>query len=986
MNLASTQQSSNNTEAMVELGRDQDPTFALGQPPLDVSLDECLTRGTNVDRYVILELLGQGGMGRVYSAYDPDLDRKIALKLLKTDRMSAAAVADGHQRLLREARALAKLSHPNVVALYDAGTYASDVYLAMEMAEGETLKDWLKRKPRSTDEIVRVFVEAGRGLCAAHHAGLVHRDFKPSNVLVSSDGRVRVLDFGLARIASSAAEYTGEFDPVVEELRLTGGDDSIDPRDDSLTKTGALLGTPVYMAPEAMGGEFDHRSDQFSFCVALYEAVHGQRPFRGHTTEVLRRSIEDGAFSAGGGDRNAPARLRRLLRRGLASHPEQRWPSMDVLLEQLERQLLTRRRRWLAAAAAATLAVGATVGGATADDRAQLCSGGDQRIEAVWNQDRQQEIRRALQQVGLPYAANTAERVTQTLSGYADEWSSMYRQACEATHVYGEQTEKLLDLRMTCLDQRLRDLRALSAVFARPDEGVLEKAIEAAGSLPPVDTCGDLAALQTRMPAPNDGKQAEDVERLRDRLADVEALVRAGRYEPAFELAQPLLTDAASVDYRPLLAEVQYAYGNLQAHRGKLNEAEAALVDANFTAIAARHDEVITKAQVRLVHLVGYDQARLDDGVQWERHARASITGLGASEDVRADLDNSTGAMHGRHDHWATAEKHFSAALAARKKAKGQDHVSLAPLHGNLAIALARQDRYEDAIAHGKRALELRETILGPDHPEVAVALTNLAAAESGGFALEDARAHITRAIALMEQTLEPNHPTLGSAYNNLGNVVRRMGDIEGALPHFERAVAIREATLAPDHLSVAGALINVAGVLTDLGRLDEAEAMLTRALEIARAKVGEKHSGYGVILALLGRVESARGHHQRAAATALRALDIVEKELGPTHSKVGALLIQRGHALLRLERAGEAVPLFERAVDIDGMGPPDRAAAHFGLAKAVMSASGDQQKGVAAAQAALDLYQGQEADYAERRQEIRDWIEAQAPAAQNAR
>ncbi|MFZ5441228.1 MAG: protein kinase domain-containing protein, partial [Myxococcota bacterium] len=264
-------------------------------------------RGDVVGRYVVLEFVGEGAMGRVYAAYDPVLDRKVALKLLHP-------LADGpsaQERLLREAKALAKVSHPHLVAVHDAGSFGDSVFLAMEFVEGQTLRAWLAAAKRTEAELVDVFAQAGRGLAAAHEAGLVHRDFKPENVLVGRDGRVRVSDFGLARELSAPL-------PLEGPTPIRGGAAS--------THTGALVGTPAYMAPEQLGGErADERADQFAFCVALAEALGGGRPFPENTLAQVRA----------GPKLTASARLTKVLTRGLSAEPAARYPSMSALLAAL---------------------------------------------------------------------------------------------------------------------------------------------------------------------------------------------------------------------------------------------------------------------------------------------------------------------------------------------------------------------------------------------------------------------------------------------------------------------------------------------------------------------------------------------------------------------------------------------------------------------------------------------------------------------------
>ncbi len=283
-----------------------------------------LREGAEVGRYVIRRLVGAGAMGSVYAAHDPELARPVAIKVLRTSA-SDRAIDGIMSRMRREAQAMARLSHPNVVTVYDVGSFEGCVFVAMEFVEGTTLRGWLRAASRSWREVLDVFDHAGRGLAAAHAAGLVHRDFKPDNVLVGRDGRVRVTDFGL--------------------VRSLDGDDNSPPRsgpsgslplDATLTRTGTLIGTPAYMSPEALsGGVVDARSDIFSFCVALYEGLYGERPFSGRSLAELRASIAEGRMAGKARGAPVPAAVSRALCAGLRAEPERRPPSMGALLEAL---------------------------------------------------------------------------------------------------------------------------------------------------------------------------------------------------------------------------------------------------------------------------------------------------------------------------------------------------------------------------------------------------------------------------------------------------------------------------------------------------------------------------------------------------------------------------------------------------------------------------------------------------------------------------
>lgn len=315
-----------------------------------------LRKGAVVGRYVILERLGTGGLGEVYRAYDPDLDRQVAVKVLKRGLLVEKGAESLTQRLVVEARSLAKLSHPNVVTVHDVGRVEDRPFIAMELVEGLTLGAWLADSKRGWVEIRDVFVQAAQGLAAAHQRGLVHRDFKPSNVLVGADGIVRVVDFGLARaLAGGDGEDHEHASQPSPEPRVAT---------ESLTGTGELLGTPAYMSPEQHEGRAaGTKTDQFSFCAAFYEALYGLRPYRGRTQEAIRAAIQHGAIEEPDNQRSVPAWLRRALLRGLAVDPEQRFPTMEALIQSVTRDRRRRRTQWVSVMAGMVISGAAVWGG-----------------------------------------------------------------------------------------------------------------------------------------------------------------------------------------------------------------------------------------------------------------------------------------------------------------------------------------------------------------------------------------------------------------------------------------------------------------------------------------------------------------------------------------------------------------------------------------------------------------------------------------------
>jgi serine/threonine protein kinase len=313
-------------------------------------IDSEIRHGDKIGRFVVVGELGAGGMGVVYEAHDRELDRRVALKVLR----GSTASEEERVRMLREGQAMARITHPNVITVYEVGVAETGVFLAQELLDGGTLASWL-RDTHSQDDVIAKFVAAGRGIAAAHAAGLVHRDFKPDNVLLGKDGRVRVADFGLARALGA--------EDVILLTRRAGEQPNASPHPMSpLTRTGAVMGTPMYMAPEQHEGEpVDERTDQFSFCVALYHALYGDWPFAGRTAVALADNVLKGNVQKP--PKRIPARLRAIILRGLSVKPADRHPSMDALLGELTRQPSRKLRTFALVAGAALVVGGAVVGG-----------------------------------------------------------------------------------------------------------------------------------------------------------------------------------------------------------------------------------------------------------------------------------------------------------------------------------------------------------------------------------------------------------------------------------------------------------------------------------------------------------------------------------------------------------------------------------------------------------------------------------------------
>ncbi|MBC8073665.1 MAG: serine/threonine protein kinase, partial [Deltaproteobacteria bacterium] len=476
--------------------------------------DDDLPRGTVLSRYVILQRIGAGGMGVVYAAYDPQLDRRVALKLLSSAR---SVDTRGRSRMLREAQSMARLTHPNVVAVHDIGVVEGRTFIAMEYVEGCTIKAWLRAAPRTWRAVLRVYVAAGRGLVAAHAVGLVHRDFKPDNVMIADDAdalasRVLVTDFGLAREHESLDGMlrSGEID-IAEGSR-----------------TGTFAGTPAYMAPEQFAGAGgDPRSDQFSFCVALYEGLFGERPFAGDNYAALADSVMSGRTAPPSRTSGVPWRIRNAVLRGLRADPAQRHASMAELLAVLEHDPYRVHKIAGVAIGLAVMFGGATLSPLLFDPERRRCEHGAAAIDEVWNDARSETIAAAFAATDVPLADQRWGLAAPELAAHVDAWRAMYVDACLATHARGEQSGERLDARMRCLQDDRARMDALLGELEAPDAELIDRVSRAVAGLPDVEDCRDPDLRAFVAVDPDD---EERVARARLALATAKARNDAGRY------------------------------------------------------------------------------------------------------------------------------------------------------------------------------------------------------------------------------------------------------------------------------------------------------------------------------------------------------------------------------------------------------------------------------------------------------------------------
>ncbi len=885
-----------------------------------------------IGRFELLDVIGHGAMGVVYRARDPDLDRVIAIKIRRSTRLDAAA----EERLRREARALARLTHPHVVSVYETGHHDGMAYIAMEHVGGVTLDQWLKLH-RTRGMIVDVLAGAARGLAAAHAVGLIHRDFKPSNVFVTGDV-AKVGDFGLARF-----ERIEEL-PAGKPARAT---------DLAVTSAGSLVGTPAYMAPEQLRGDLaSEATDQFSFCVTLYEALFGRRPFAGSTVDALRLAIERGpTFPRSPA---IPARIRRVLTRGMQSDPKRRFPSMTALLDSLSRRPTV--VRWVSVAAAATL-VTAVIIARSGESGVAPCSGARAHVDEVWNAEHGVAIERAFAATKLPYAADDSTRARAALDRYAARWSDAHQQACEAGQ-RAEHSAEVLDLRMQCLGHRLDDLRAITGVFTEANEGVVRRATRAVNALPPIERCLDLDVTMARVRPPADPATRTAVDEIRRSLAVTRVQLDAGRFAEALASVRPLVERARALDYKPMLAEVLFALGRAQIELEHGAEATAALDEAARTAYAAGHDEVAAQAWTELIY-AAYQRHDLKAGTAAAEMARAALARVPhASAAWQVQVLSYEGVLlNERADYKAARDKYREAlALATTSLPAGHDH--LATIRNNLANTLLALGERDEALI--REAVAIREKGLGADHPDTATNRGNLARQLATFGRHAEAIEEFDRAIASLERSVGPDHPSLATVLTNSCSTLQALGRADDALARARRALAIFEKRPGKSHPVTATAMTQVAGMLAATKHATEAIPLYRQALAIQETSLGPDHPNVSTTLNNLGFALLDTGDPRAAITHFERGLAIVEKALGRDHQRVAYHLVGLGKAFLEISQPQRAVEASRRAVTVfvaTHAAPAELGEARFVLARALWDAKLERATARALAiQAAADF------------------------------
>lgn len=876
-----------------------------------------LARGTALGRYVVLDRIGRGGMGEVLRALDPDLDRVVALKLVL---LEDATRGDAALRLVREAQAIAKLSHPHVVQVFDVGTdrASGDVFIAMEYVDGSTLRAWLKQAPRTPHEIFDVFAQAGEGLLAAHAAGIVHRDFKPENVLVDGRGRARVLDFGLAKPTAHAWGVVQEGAPAQEDderptdsqdgsapgqrrhptsasahairasgallaqLRSSTGDRAASSGkllDSEITIAGARVGTPAYMPPEQIAGEaVDARADQYAFAVALWEALFGELPFENASIDAFLYAKLDGRRRPMPARPRLPRELAAALERALATSPNDRHPSLDVLVTALGRAARgpssSRPVLWLGAAGLLTIAAAIT-SLATPERAGTTCDDAVARVDALWSSARRDEVHDGLASVQRPFAADTAELALARLDAATTTWRELARGNCTATE------DPLGSARALCLDRALLRLDRTLDAFSHADDAVVEQAASAAEALvAAVERCASVEHV-TALVAERQQVVDEDDRAMLAKLEAQSELRALGRLDAARSLLAEVEPPEELLSWPPLLrarwamarSEDLLQEGDASAADSLLDDVEALLVgeplpdEARFEWLGLRATVVEWLGQPERLRST-LERAR-DFG---ERTLGATDTGVVLAAGRLGDAAWAVG------DYEQAYAEYDAAATRLRALGRGRDDASLMLLDRWRFEAASALGRNDEAISGLRDVTERSATLRGDEHPETIGARHSLASALARAGEETLAVDEFSRVLALLRRDpAGADLDTMVSVLGNVGAMSLALGRLDDAEVHLREALTLVEAS--PDGTGApqwAALRANLGSVALRRGDPRSAILLFEEGLRALEGK-GQEHTTNAVMtrlslasaLVVSGQTERAHAQLEAAATSA---------------------------------------------------------------------------------------------------------------------
>lgn len=894
--------------------------------------------------------LGAGGMGVVYLARDRKLNREVAVK---SHRLGGR----GDGRLLAEAQAMARLAHPNVVAVYDVRSVGGHLLLLMEYVSGDTLRAWQKRKPRSRAEILDVFMATGAGLAAAHAAGLVHRDFKPENVIVGDDGRPRVVDFGLAR-------ETTDFGPT-RDGEPTAGESSE-----------AVAGTLLYMAPEQFEGKADSRTDQFAFCLTLAEAIYGEHPLLEASREQLRdpaqrrELLETEAISA-----LSPRWLRRVLTRGLAADPADRFPTMNALLAAIRRGRDRRRRGALAAffVTGVAAATGALYLSIPMDEPS--CASGDQHLAGVWDPEIRAQASAGVVASGLSHAEQVWELAGPRADSYASRWADARVALCEARRD-DQLSERAFDLATACLDRGRAQLLELAAQLARADRPIINGAIETVDGLPDPATCTDTSRLALAIEPP-DRAIAADVATLRTELGRIEARSRLGSTD-TLQRGKSAVATARALGYQPVLAEALCILADIEHFADHHREALAVLEEALALAYATSHDDLVPEILAGIMRTSG-DLGR-DDVDRWYTLADAALD-RGAVEPRRRGSLNclyaTLAANAGRHEE---ALEHGARCVELTEQGYGPNDSNTAMAYYARGTAEIASGHYSEAETTLERALAIAQHNFGLAHRRTSMIQGARARAARRLGKFDRATEYAASALELEQLVFGEDDPRLDMTYGLLATILTESGKVDEGLPHFETAHELLVARDGVEQLDIARSLGNLAIMNATAGDNDRAATLAAESLALFEAHLDAPNADLVNAYLTLGTIERYRNNLDPALDAHERSVALLDEVFSAEHPLRINSLVELGHTLSARGEHTRGVRVLREAVALlesPDAPPPWAAEARFALARALVGSGRDSAEAHRHARAARAGYSALGPRFAAQIDEIDDWLTA---------
>lgn len=813
-----------------------------------------------VGRFIVGAWIGQGAMGTVFRAHDPDLGRDVALKALKPVEGSQEVT----EALLGEARTLAQLNHPNVVTVHECGVDRGHVYIAMEYIEGGTLSDWLHRNPPEAagrfERALDLATQAAAGLAAAHAVGLIHRDLKPNNMLVDAEARLRIADFGLARTTDSPAVQDT---PTQDE----------DPPTPAWTRP---AGTPGYVAPEQLEGKPTKASDQFSLCATFYEVFAGTQAFKGRTAQQRIVSIRAKRFEPPAASHSVPRWLRRVLERGLAARAEDRFGSVQALLAALERgRARPARARMLALGAAGIAALaGALSIPALAEDQAASaetpCADGAESLAQVWGPTRAENTRAQVLELEGAYSPEAWARMSESLETWGVQWVGEYQEACAATKIRGQQPPETMALKMRCLD---RQLIVVDATLERAGAMSLPAVVAALADGPRPIECRDVAQLEATLQEPADPQSRAEIDRILRSLQEGELALLDAKPEAGLTATTAAVERARTLAHGPSLVDALVLHSNLLLANHKPFESAA----REAVQLAAKHGLPASETNAWLMVSRGADDH---------------------PDIIKRDSDTSVS---------------LQAAQAALGRAGGSPQLTARVTLRRAEVAHLLHRDFERGVELYAEALELFRAAPRPPLGEVGTLIDNYVAA-LGSLSRHDEATELCRwRLEYAVSRRGPGHPQTGRAHLRLANALNTSGEREKAEPEAQRAFEILiEAGVPELHLAETIELL----AWLAIAREDWATARVhaERKLEI----YVEQYGWEGLTAAplkLLGSLELRSGNPKVAKAHFERALKMSTESFGPDNPWMEGMREGLGDACLALGEFQEAAELFELVI-----------------------------------------------------------------------